>query len=346
MWLAGFAGLLAWRFYQRDHPAATSSERFAAVSCAVLLPPYSRASATACFAATCNFGGPPSSRARSLRLLSGPLPPTVRYKKPRIGDAACHALENFARVRLNFLTHYFPERSLSAAHSLAVRPSVASEKLVPANRAGKRWPEYPRAGIFLFALEPLDRHTHPPGSIHASQSRRRICSRSSAFSACAENPLARRYPGAASARPAAATPAAAPAHAPESHAVFHRLKSRPSIDPLSGLLPPVVGRSSRSSRHRCFRTVATCRAGAVPAAQIPTPSPGTIVDSPAAPSRFSETEPAVPSSASPHRSAKFSRTAAAALPRSISKPSISRSRSVPAPQQSRPASPESSSLPG
>jgi len=116
-------------------------------------------------AATCNFGGPPSSRARSLRLLSGALSPTVRYKKPRIGDAACDPLENFARVGLNFLTHYFPERSLSAAHLLAVRLSVASERLVPANRVGKRSPVYPRASIFLFASRPLDPRTHPPGSI-------------------------------------------------------------------------------------------------------------------------------------------------------------------------------------
>src|SRR5262249_58306652 len=46
--LAGFAGLLAWRFFRRVLPAASPWERFAAVSCAVLLPPYSRAAATAC----------------------------------------------------------------------------------------------------------------------------------------------------------------------------------------------------------------------------------------------------------------------------------------------------------
>src|SRR5215470_11435654 len=48
MQLAGFAGLLAWRFDRRVLPAASPFERFAAVSCAVLLPPYSRAAATAC----------------------------------------------------------------------------------------------------------------------------------------------------------------------------------------------------------------------------------------------------------------------------------------------------------
>src|SRR5215468_12661073 len=48
MRLAGFAGLLAWRFYQRVLPAASLCKRFATVSCAVLLPPYSRAAATAC----------------------------------------------------------------------------------------------------------------------------------------------------------------------------------------------------------------------------------------------------------------------------------------------------------
>jgi len=52
MRLAGFAGLLAWRYFQRVLPAAASfSNVFAAVSCAVLLPPYSRAAATACIAA-------------------------------------------------------------------------------------------------------------------------------------------------------------------------------------------------------------------------------------------------------------------------------------------------------
>src|SRR5258706_7895966 len=122
MWLAGFAGLLAWRFYQRVLPAASPCERFAAVSCAVLLPPYSRAAATACFAAACNFGGPPSSRARSLRLLSGALPPAVRCKKPRITATAWNPRRNFARVFLYFSIRYFPERLLSAAHSLFVRP--------------------------------------------------------------------------------------------------------------------------------------------------------------------------------------------------------------------------------
>src|SRR5262244_139360 len=39
-------------------------------------------------AATRNFGGPPSSRARSLRLWSGAFPPAVGYKKPRITSAA------------------------------------------------------------------------------------------------------------------------------------------------------------------------------------------------------------------------------------------------------------------
>ena len=103
MWLAGFAGLLAWRY----RPARPSrSVVLPTFRCSVLrraAPPYSRAAATAYFAAAYNFSGSPSSRARSLRLLSGAFPPAVGYEGPRMTIAV-------ASLAVLLPIRFFPER--------------------------------------------------------------------------------------------------------------------------------------------------------------------------------------------------------------------------------------------
>src|SRR5215831_1975531 len=99
MWLAGFAGLLAWRFL----PSASFPQRR-------LKNVSLQCPAPCCFRLTVARrrrltqkplgvrSGPPSSRARSLRLLSGAFPPAVGYKGPRLTVAAVSSYSLLSRT--------------------------------------------------------------------------------------------------------------------------------------------------------------------------------------------------------------------------------------------------------
>jgi len=163
MRLAGFAGLLAWRFYQRVLPAASLCKRFATVSCAVLLPPYSRAAATACLRPLAISAAHRLPVHEACGYCRGRFRPlwVIRSRALRCGGGPKLRMQAPAAI------HFFPAHSLAAAHSLAVRPRAASGKPVPADPAGRRLQECRLAGTFPFASAQLDLRIRRRDSVHA-----------------------------------------------------------------------------------------------------------------------------------------------------------------------------------